>query len=247
MSKKDKAVDGALKWAVSRVQAGIDTASPAVQGAAQRAGHELADGVASLTPKLQRSLGAVGPRISSAVDTAGPKLQKQLDRATPALNSARDKVVGDYIPAAQLKLGDVAALAAKKLGAVQTPEQLDLIVAKLTGDKKAMKKAQKALVDAAKTTSKKAKRSSGKTGKGWLVLGALAAAAVAGVSAWRASQPVEDPWKTPQPATARVTTTISAGDGKHVADTTAPAAGPVTPAPDAQVTSTTPVSDSSKA
>ncbi|OMH34181.1 hypothetical protein [Tersicoccus sp. Bi-70] len=231
MSKKVKSPEGALEWAVSRVQAGIDTASPAVQNAARRAGHELADGVATLTPKLQHGLDAAGPRISKAMDNAGPALQKQLDRATPALNTARDKVVDQYIPAAQLKIGDIAAQVARKLGGVETPEQLDFIVAKITGDKKAVKKAQKALVDAAKTTSKNARRSSGKTGKGWLVLGAITAAGVAGFSAWRASKPVEDPWKTPQPTAPRVTTTVSGGDGKHVADTapTAPAAGAQVP------------------
>ena len=66
----------------------------------------------------------------------------------------------------------------------------------------------------------------------WL---AIVAAGVAGVSAWRASKPVEDPWKTPQPASPRVTTTVSGGDGRHVADTTstapaAPAAGAQAPA-----------------
>ncbi|WP_143588336.1 hypothetical protein [Tersicoccus sp. Bi-70] len=58
------------------------------------------------------------------------------------------------------------------------------------------------------------------------------AAGVAGVSAWRASKPVEDPRKTAQPASPRVTTTVSGGDRKHMADTASTI--PAAPAPGAQ-------------
>jgi hypothetical protein len=37
--------------------------------------------------------------------------------------------------------------------------------------------------------------------RGLLILGVIAAAAAAGVAAWKASKPVEDPWKTPTPVT----------------------------------------------
>ena len=35
--------------------------------------------------------------------------------------------------------------------------------------------------------------------KGLLIFGLVAAGVTAGVAAWRASQPVEDPWKKPEP------------------------------------------------
>jgi hypothetical protein len=37
--------------------------------------------------------------------------------------------------------------------------------------------------------------------RGLLIVGVIAAAVAAGVAAWKASKPVEDPWKTPAPVT----------------------------------------------
>jgi len=37
--------------------------------------------------------------------------------------------------------------------------------------------------------------------RGLLIFGVIAAAVAAGVAAWKASKPVEDPWKTPAPVT----------------------------------------------
>jgi len=37
--------------------------------------------------------------------------------------------------------------------------------------------------------------------RGFLIFGVIAAAVAAGVAAWKASKPIEDPWKTPAPVT----------------------------------------------
>lgn len=77
--------------------------------------------------------------------------------------------------------------------------------------KKALKKADKLLAKAAKTQGKKAEKLlaraeqksayaqklSQKKGKGLLVFGLLLAGLAAGAAAFKASRPVEDPWKTP--------------------------------------------------
>ena len=58
-----------------------------------------------------------------------------------------------------------------------------------------------------------------------MILGLITAGAVAGVAAWRASRPVQDPWKTPATTSPRVSaspvnnsTTVAAGQGAKVDD-----------------------------
>lgn len=63
--------------------------------------------------------------------------------------------------------------------------------------KKALKSAQKAAAKTAKAYAKEQKKAAKKGGKGLLFLGLLVAGAVAGAAAFKASRPVEDPWKTP--------------------------------------------------
>jgi cytoskeletal protein RodZ len=78
------------------------------------------------------------------------------------------------------------------------------VVTRVTGDKKAARNAQKAFVAAGLQASKELKKrqqEQAKKGKGWLIVGIIAAAVTAGVAAWRASKPVEDPWRTPAPVT----------------------------------------------
>ena len=125
--------------------------------------------------------------------------------------------------------GAVAALAAKVADA-DTSDQFDALVTKLTGDKKTVKRIQKAARNSAKEYAKKQKKAQGGN-KGLLILGLIAAGAVAGVAAWRASRPVQDPWKTPATTSPRVSaspvnnsTTVAAGQGAKVDDIKDPTA-----------------------
>ena len=122
----------------------------------------------------------------------------------------------------------VAALAGKVADA-DTSDQFDALVAKLTGDKKTVKRIQKAAKNSAKEYAKQQKKAQGGH-KGLLVLGLLVAGGVAGVAAWRASRPVQDPWKTPATASPRVSaspvntnSTVAAGTGVKVDDVKDPA------------------------
>lgn len=194
-------VEAARVWITPRLERGIETASPRIQQGVNRATQGWNDGIALVTPRIQESLDKVGPRVTQIVDSTTPRLQQTLDRATPVIHGARDRVVTEYIPAVSVRLGDAADSASRSLAAATIPAGVADVVTRVTGDKKAVKKYQKAAVLAAQRAAKDLRRSQEpkKSSKGWLVLGIIAAAITAGVAAWRASQPVEDPWKTPAP------------------------------------------------
>ncbi len=193
-------VDAARDWVTPRLERGFETAGPKIQHGVNRAAQSLSDGIATVTPRVQEGLDRVGPRISKVVDGTTPRIQETLDRATPVITHARDRVVDEYIPAVSNRLSDVADSASRTLAAATVPAGVAGVVTKVTGDKKAVKKAQKAAVAGAQRAAKDLKRrQKSKGGKGWLIFGIIAAAVTAGVAVWRASQPVEDPWKTPAP------------------------------------------------
>ena len=154
----------------------------------------IALGVAVMTPRILEGIHNFGHSISLVVDYATPNILTTLYMATPALNPAKYWLVYCYIPTISNRLWDAADSVSRGLGNASVPVQT--AVAKVTGNKKALKQAQKAAAKAAKELKKQQKRG----GKGWLVFGIVASAVVAAVAAWRASRPVEDPWKTPAPA-----------------------------------------------
>lgn len=206
-------VDAARVWVAPRIERGLETASPKIQQGVNRAAQGLSDGIAVVTPRIQESLDRVGPRISQLVDGTAPRIQGTLDRATPAINQARDRVVTEYIPAMSYRLGDVADSASRTLAAATIPAGVAGVVTKVTGDKKAVKKYQKAAVVAAQRAAKDLRRNQQrKGGKGWLIVGIIAAAVTAGIAVWRASQPVEDPWKTPAPVEPKPVSEVSHND-----------------------------------
>lgn len=189
-------VDAAYGWVKPRWEKGVETATPALQDTVRKATEGIAGGVAA----VQGSVDKVGPRITQVIDGTTPKIQETLGKAAPALDSAKGRVVEEYLPALSTRLGEAAETASRSLAATTVPPAVEKAVTRITGDKKAAKNAQKRLVVAAMQASKDLKRSKArKSGKGWLVLGIIASAIIAGVAAWRASKPVEDPWKTPAP------------------------------------------------
>lgn len=189
-------MEAALGWAVPRIERGIEQASPVVQDSLRKAAQYTADGVAAVTPKLQEGLEKLAPRISDAVDEATPHIQDALGKTGPAITSAKDKVVGDYIPRVSGKLGDAGHAVEVALEKSGVSHQVEVAAAKLTGNKKALAKAEKAASEAAKKFAaemKKAAKKDKKSGKGWLVVGIVVAATAAGVAVWKASKPVADP------------------------------------------------------
>jgi hypothetical protein len=233
-SKSEKKAVAAQKAAESRVlDAGkwaskeIGDLAPRLQHSVEAGAAALAGGVATAGPKVQEGLGrahdlsgsaklkaaaVTAPVAAKAAKTAGPVAAKAADRATESRAAMQAKYAG------------AAALLAGKFADADTPEQLEAIVAKLTGDKKAVANAKKAAAKVAKDYAKQQKKAE-KSHKGLLLLGLLVAGGAAGVAAWKASRPVEDPWKTPAATSPRVTaspvaqqSTVAAGTGVQVDD-----------------------------
>ena len=146
-------------------------------------------------------------KLHDVQETLVEKIQEQIENATPVVESA----VSD----ARVKAAGVA----DKLADAEVSPQVEAVATKVTGDKKALKKAQKHAVKAAKQYSKQQKKASKKGRKGLLALGLVGSAAAAGYSAYKASRPVEDPWKTPavvEPKVETVTVVEKDVHGKDV-------------------------------
>ncbi len=224
-------VGAAYGWTKPRWDKGVQTATPRIQEGMRRAATGVSGGFATVTPVIQERLDRVGPRITQVIDTTTPRVQETLGKAGPALTSARDKVVDGYIPALSYRLGEAADSASRSVASAEIPPSVTSVVTRMTGNKKAVRNAQKALVAAGMQASKdlkKRQQSQSKKGKGWLIFGIIAAAITAGAAAWRASKPVEDPWKTPVP----VSTTPSAPATTTPVSTTATTSNGTTTSPD---------------
>ncbi len=201
-------VGAAYGWTKPRWDKGVQTASPMIQESMRKAATGVSTRYATVSPLIQERLDQVGPRITQVIDTTTPRVQETLGKAGPALTSAKGKVVDGYIPALSYKLGEAADSASRSVAGATIPPSVASMVTRVTGDKKAARNAQKAFVAAGLQASKELKKrqqEQAKKGKGWLIVGIIAAAVTAGVAAWRASKPVEDPWKTPAPVTQSAT------------------------------------------
>lgn len=200
-------VEAAVDWAVPRLQHGIDSASPKIQEGLKTAAHNLADGVATVTPRIQDGLAHLAPKINDAVEGASPRLHEALDKATPVILNARDRVVVEYLPRLSDQIGQASTVVHRTLE--NTPAHVDAVAQKL-GDVGIIHALQEQ-AQAAGTQLRAAATEAGRAAniqlaepqkpknRGWLVFGVIAAAVAAGVAAWKASKPVEDPWKTPSP------------------------------------------------
>jgi hypothetical protein len=219
---ENKVLD-AGKWASKE----IGELAPKLQHSVEAGAAALAGGVATAGPKVQEGIGRAqglsgSAKLKAAAVTA-PVAAKAAQTAGPVAAKAADRAA-DSRAAMQAKYAGAAALLAGKFADADTPEQLEVIVAKLTGDKKAVANAKKAASKVAKDYAKQQKKAES-SHKGLLVLGLLVAGGVAGVAAWKASRPVEDPWKTPAATSPRVTaspvgqqSTVAAGSGVQVDD-----------------------------
>ena len=170
-----------------------------------------ADEVLSASPAFAPQVAKVTAKVAPV--GAAVKASPQAVKALKAANDGKQAVSERYSAA--------AAQLAQRFAGAETPEQLEAAIIRLTGDKKAVKKAQKAAKDYAKKQQKAQKGG----GRGLLVLGLIVTGLVAGGAAFKASRPVQDPWKTPASTSPRVTaspvdksTTVAAGQGVKVDD-----------------------------
>ncbi|MDO4919127.1 hypothetical protein [Kocuria sp.] len=234
----------------SKTQKQAKAANKAAESKVVSAGEWLSEEIGELGEKLQHGVQAGASALASGVEATGPYVQDGLGRAqdlgedvkkrsekakaasaaaaAPLAAKAAKKTAKGRAAAQDKYSGAVAALAGKVADA-DTSDQFDALVAKLTGDKKTVKRIQKAAKNSAKEYAKQQKKAQGGH-KGLLVLGLLVAGGVAGVAAWRASRPVQDPWKTPATASPRVSaspvntnSTVAAGTGVKVDDVKDPA------------------------
>jgi hypothetical protein len=211
------AVGNAKDWAgprveaaVERLQHSLDTASPKIQEGLKTAAHRAADGVAVVTPRIQDGIAQLAPRINVAVEGASPRLHEALDKATPVILNARDRVVVEYLPRLSDQIGVASGVVHRTLE--NTPAHVDAVAQKL-GDVGIIHAIQEQALATGTQLKTAATKAGGRTAtvqlvepeapkkRGWLVFGVIAAAVAAGVAAWKASKPVEDPWKTPSPVT----------------------------------------------
>lgn len=168
-----------------------DAAAPRIREASER----LQNAAESVRPHVESVLNDAKSRFEDARDAA----EKEYDsRLAPALRDQADSAEKRGRDAAE-KAGATAASLAGVLAAKQTPKGLEDAVVRITGDKKAMKKARKALKQAGKDIEKRTaqKKTSGATWF-WVGLGVVGAGAIAFAVA-RRLRPVEDPWSTPLP------------------------------------------------
>ena len=172
--------------------------------------HEASDAAAprirEASERLQNAAESVRPHVESVLNDAKSRFEDARDAAEKEYDSRLAPALRDQAGAAEKrgrdaaeKAGATAASLAGVLAAKQTPKGLEDAVVRITGDKKAMKKARKALKQAGKDIEKRTaqKKTSGATWF-WVGLGVVGAGAIAFAVA-RRLRPVEDPWSTPLP------------------------------------------------
>lgn len=229
-SKAQKQTEHARKNAESKVVSAGDWLSSEIgelgeklQHGVQAGASALASGVEATGPYVQDGLGKA-QNLGEDIKHRGEKAKTAGAAAAAPLAAKAAKKTAEGRAVTQDKYSGAVAALASKVAHADTSDQFDALVAKLTGDKKTVKRIQKAAKNSAKEYAKQQKKAQGGH-KGLLLLGLLAAGGVAGVAAWRASRPVQDPWKTPVTASPRVSaspvntnSTVAAGTGVKVDD-----------------------------
>jgi hypothetical protein len=181
-----------------------DQLSSKLDSAKQTSLRVLADASETAAPKLRDAADKARPQVDALAEKAEefaekarPQVEAFAEKANDQVHSWADKLEA-YRPEATERAGKFASNAASSLANVETPKVVDDLAVRLTGDKKAMKKARKALHGASKKIQKDtARKSSGKTAIVWTLV--IGSAAGIGYYVWKKAQPVEDPWSTPLP------------------------------------------------
>lgn len=175
-------LDSAKKTSLRVLADASDAAAPKLRDAAEKA-----------RPQVE----ALADKAEELADRARPQVEALAEKANDQVHAWADKLES-YRPEATERAGKFASNAANSLAAIETPQLIDDLAVRLTGDKKAMKKARKALGKAGKRIQKDtAQKSGGKAALVWTLV--IGSAAGIGYYVWKKAQPVEDPWSTPLP------------------------------------------------
>ena len=187
-------LDSAKKTSLRVLADASGAASPKLREAADKARPQ----VEALAEKARPQVEALADRAEGLAVKARPQVEAFADRANEQVHAWADKLDA-YRPEATERAGKFASNAANSLAAVETPQLVDDLAVRLTGDKKAVKKARKALTNAGKRIQKDTARKSGggKAAVVWTLV--IGSAAGIGYYVWKKAQPVEDPWSTPLP------------------------------------------------
>lgn len=177
-----------------------EAAAPRLRDASAR----LSQVAESVRPQVEGALDEVRERFAEGRSKLEEGFRTQV---APALESGTAEARVRARAAAE-RAGDSVSKAAGLLAAAETSKGFDDAVTRLTGDKKAVKKARKALKKAGKDVKARTSSSNGKSGGKWFWI-ILGLAGLGGIVfyAVRRLAPVEDPWSTPlqgnRPADAR--------------------------------------------
>ena len=186
-------LDSAKKTSLRVLADASDSAAPKLREAADKARPQ----VEALADKARPQVEALAGKAEELADRARPQVEAFADRANEQVHAWADKL-DSYRPEATERAGKFASNAANSLAGVETPQLIDDLAVRITGDKKAMKKARKALTSAGNRMQKQtARKSSGKAAVVWTLV--IGSAAGIGYYVWKKAQPVEDPWSTPLP------------------------------------------------
>ena len=186
-------LDSAKKTSLRVLADASEAAAPKLRDAADKARPQ----VEALAEKARPQVEALADKAEELADRARPQVEALAEKANDQVHAWADKLES-YRPEATERAGKFASNAANSLAAIETPQLIDDLAVRLTGDKKAMKKARKALGKAGKRIQKDtAQKSGGKAALVWTLV--IGSAAGIGYYVWKKAQPVEDPWSTPLP------------------------------------------------
>lgn len=231
-------VESAVDWSAPKLGAAADWAegayrkgAPKVQDASGRAFEAVQSGASVAGSKAKELSSKAGDGLVGQFDKLPPEAKSEVKKALKKYDETKAQITKEYVPAASAKLGGYADKTAALIHKAEVDPRIEKALIKATGDKKIVKKLRKNseryAKDAAKTLKKQQKSKSRK--KGLLVFGLVAAGVTAGVAAWRASRPVEDPWKKPAPVQSSPAQTSTASSGPAAAQSSSapkPAGGP---------------------
>ncbi|MEL7584329.1 MULTISPECIES: hypothetical protein [Brevibacterium] len=158
----------------------------------------LADASDAAAPKLREAADRANEQVGVFTEKARPQVEALAEKANRQVHDIADRIEA-YRPEATERAGKVAGTAAASLAAMETPQLIDNLAVRLTGDKKAMKKARKALANAGKRIQKETAQKSNTSKKALVWTLVIGSAAGIGYYVWKKAQPVEDPWSTPLP------------------------------------------------
>lgn len=216
------AAECAQEWAAPKLGTAADWAektyrksAPKVHDASASALSAVNHGASVAGEKVKQYGGLAGDTLAAQYDKLPPKAKKEVAKAVKKYDHAKSDLTKKYVPAASATLGGYADKTAKLIHKAQVDPRVEAALVKATGDKKIVKKLRKNSEQAAKRAAKELKKhqKANSRKKGLLIFGVVAAGVTAGVAAWRASRPVEDPWKKPEP----ISTSVPASSPKPAA------------------------------